>query len=74
MNALETAYEIRQRVPAPKIIFISSDYTPDGGALMARLYGDGHFVPKAEIGKELVPIVNRLLGTKGRETRAAGSA
>lgn len=67
MNALETAYEIRQRAPAPQIIFISSDYTPDGGTLMARLYGDGYFVPKAGIGKELVPMINRLLG------KAAGS-
>ncbi len=71
MNGVETAYEIGQMEPAPKVIFISNDYTFEEGTVIARLYGDGHFVPKAGIGKELVPMINRLWG--GKRGKAAGS-
>jgi DNA-binding response OmpR family regulator len=71
MNGVETAYEIGQMAPAPKVIFISNHYTFEEGTVIGRLYGDGHFVPKAGIGKELVPMINRLLG--GNRGKAAGS-
>ena len=61
MNGIEAAYKIRQLVPAPKIIMISSHYTPEEAAILARLYGDGNFIPKSEAGKELIPAVSRLL-------------
>jgi DNA-binding response OmpR family regulator len=73
MSGVETAYEIGLMAPAPKVIFISNDFTFEEGTMIARLYGDGHFVPKAEIGKELVPMINRLLGKKGKRGKAAGS-
>jgi DNA-binding response OmpR family regulator len=73
MKGVETAYEIGQMAPAPKLIFISNDYTFDEGTMIARLYGDGHFVPKAAIGKELVPLISRLLGQKGKRGKAEGS-
>lgn len=61
MNGLETAYEIRRLVPVPKLILISSAYTSEEAALFARLYGDGRFIPKTEIGKELIPAIISLL-------------
>ena len=73
MNGVDTAYEIGQMAPAPKVVFISNDYTFEEGTVIAHLYGDGHFVPKAGIGKELVPMINRLLGKKGERGKAAGS-
>lgn len=73
MKTLETAYEIGQMAPAPKIIFMSSDYTLEEGMVIARLYDDGHFISKAGIDKELVPMIHRLLGKKVKRGKAAGS-
>jgi two-component system, response regulator, stage 0 sporulation protein F len=61
MNGIELAYEIRQLKDAPKIILISSHYTPEEAAVLARLFGDGNFVPKSEAGELLVPAISRLL-------------
>jgi DNA-binding NarL/FixJ family response regulator len=61
MNGIELAYEIRRIEGAPKIVLISSHYTPEEAAALARLFGDGNFVPKSEAGKDLVPTINRLL-------------
>lgn len=61
MSGIEAAYEIRRLAPETKIILISSYYTPEEAAHLARLFGDGNFIPKAEAGKELVNAVSRLL-------------
>jgi len=61
MNGIEAAYEIRQLAPETKIILISSHYTPGEAAHLARLFGDGNFIPKSEAGKELVGAISRLL-------------
>lgn len=61
MNGMEAAYEIHRLKPTPKIVFISSHYTPQESAMLTRLFGDGNFVPKSEAGKALVPAISRLL-------------
>ena len=61
MNGMQAAYEIRQLTPTPKILLISSHYTPQEAAMLTRLFGDGAFIPKSEAGKALVPAVSRLL-------------
>jgi CheY-like chemotaxis protein len=61
MNGLEVACEIRRLVPIPKLILMSSTYTSDEAAVLARLYGDSHFIPKSEMGTQLIPAINRLL-------------
>lgn len=60
MNGMEAAYEIRKIAPRAKIVFISSHYTPDQASALARLFG-ADFVQKSEVGKELIPTINRLL-------------
>ena len=61
MNGIELAIEIRKLESAPKIVLMSSHYTPDEAAVLARLFGDGNFLPKSEAGKALIPTINRLL-------------
>lgn len=61
MNGLAVAYELRQLSPQTKIILISSHYAKEEAAHLVRLLGDGNFVPKSEIGKQLVPAINSLL-------------
>jgi DNA-binding NarL/FixJ family response regulator len=61
MNGLAAAYELRQLSPHTKIILISSHYVKEEAAHLVRLLGDGNFVPKSEIGKQLVPAINSLL-------------
>ena len=61
MNGIELAYEIRRLESAPKIVLISSHYTQEEAAALARLFGDGNFVPKSEAGEQLIPTINRLL-------------
>jgi two-component system, chemotaxis family, chemotaxis protein CheY len=61
MNGMQAAYEIHHLMPSPKIVLISSHYTPQEAAMLARLFGDGNFIPKSEAGKALVPAVSRLL-------------
>ena len=61
MSGIEAAYEIRRLAPETKIILVSSYYTPEEAAHLARLFGDGNFIPKSQAGKELVNAVSRLL-------------
>lgn len=61
LDGLETARRIRQLIPPPKIILISSHYTPEEAVMVARVYGDGNFIQKSDIGKELIPAISRLL-------------
>ena len=61
MSGLQTANEIRRLVPETKIILISSHYTSHEASLIASLFGDGNFIQKSEIGRELVPAISRLL-------------
>ena len=60
-NGIAATYELRQFAADTKVVLISSHYTPDEAAILARLFGDGSFVTKAAAGKELVPAVSRLL-------------
>ncbi len=61
MSGIEATYEIRQLTPETKVILISSYYTPEEAAHLARLFGEGNFIQKSEAGKTLVPAVGRLL-------------
>ena len=61
MNGVELAIEIRQLENAPKIVLMSSHYTREEAVVLARLFGDGNFVPKSEAGISLIPTINRLL-------------
>jgi DNA-binding NarL/FixJ family response regulator len=66
MSGIETAYEMRRLVPDIKIILMSSHYTPEEAAALARLFGDGNFVAKSEMGKDLVPAISRILAEEAR--------
>lgn len=61
MGGIEAAYEIRRLAPETKIILISSHYTAEEAAHLARLFGDGVFIEKSRSGKELISAINRLL-------------
>jgi DNA-binding NarL/FixJ family response regulator len=61
MSGIEAAYEMRRLAPDTKIILMSSHYTPEEAVVLARLFGDGNFVAKSEMGKDLVETINRLL-------------
>lgn len=61
MSGIEAAYEVRRLAPETKIILMSSHYTAEEAAVLARLFGDGNFIAKAEMGTDLVPAINRLL-------------
>jgi len=61
LDGLETARRIRQLIPPPKLILMSSHYTREEAAMIARVYGDGNFIQKSEMGKELIPAISRLL-------------
>jgi DNA-binding NarL/FixJ family response regulator len=61
MNGLAAAYELRRLSPETKIIFMSSHYVKEEAAHLARLLGDGSFIPKSEIGKELISTISGLL-------------
>jgi DNA-binding NarL/FixJ family response regulator len=61
MSGIEAAYEMRRIAPDTKIILMSSHYTPEEAATLARLFGDGNFVAKSKMGTELVAAINRLL-------------
>lgn len=61
MSGIEAAYEMRRVAPDTKIILMSSHYTPEEAAALARLFGDGNFVAKSQMGTELVAAINRLL-------------
>jgi two-component system chemotaxis response regulator CheY len=59
MSGLEAAYEITRFAPKTKIVFISSHYTAEQAAVLTRLFG-ADFVPKSEVGKQLVPAIKKL--------------
>jgi hypothetical protein len=40
---------------------MSSYYTSQEAAHLARLFGDGNFIEKSETGKQLIPTINRML-------------
>jgi DNA-binding NarL/FixJ family response regulator len=61
MSGIEAAYEVRRLAPETKIILMSSHYTAEEAAVLARLFGDGNFIAKSEMGKALVPAIARLL-------------
>jgi DNA-binding NarL/FixJ family response regulator len=61
MSGIEAAYEMRRLAPDTKIILMSSHYTAEEAAVLARLFGDGNFIAKSEMGNDLVPAINRLL-------------
>jgi two-component system, NarL family, invasion response regulator UvrY len=61
MGGLAAAYEIGKIAPQTKIVFISSHYTPGQTAGLERLFGAARFVPKSEMGKELIPTIKKLL-------------
>ena len=58
--------EIRQHTPQTKVILISSHYTPEEAAILARLFADGAFIQKSEADKDLVLAISRLLPKKGQ--------
>ncbi len=66
MSGIEAAYEMRRLVPDIKIILMSSHYTPEEAAALARLFGDGNFLAKSEMGKDLVPAISRILPEEAR--------
>jgi DNA-binding NarL/FixJ family response regulator len=53
MNGIAATYELRHIAPETKVVLISSHYTPEEAAILARLFGDGTFVAKAAAGKDL---------------------
>ena len=61
MSGIEATYEIRREAPETKVILMSSYYTPQEAAHLARLFGDGNFMEKSETGKRLIPTINRML-------------
>jgi two-component system chemotaxis response regulator CheY len=66
MSGIEAASEVRRLAPDTKVILISSYYTPQEATHLARLFGDGNFIEKSEIGKELVPAISRLLSEESQ--------
>jgi CheY-like chemotaxis protein len=66
MGGIEAASEIRQHTPETKVILISSHYSREEAAMLARLFSDGDFIQKSEAGKELIPAISRLLPQAGR--------
>jgi two-component system, chemotaxis family, chemotaxis protein CheY len=72
MNGIQAAYEIHRLKSGPKIVLTSSHYTPKESAILARLFGDGSFIPKSEAGKALVPAVSRLLPDESKAASPHG--
>jgi DNA-binding NarL/FixJ family response regulator len=65
MNGLELAGKIRNLAPETRVIFMSSQYTPQEAALITRLSG-GNFVQKSDLRTELIPTISRLLPPKSQ--------
>ena len=61
MSGIEATYEIRRQAPETKVILMSSYYTSQEAAHLARLFGDGNFIEKSETGKRLIPTISRML-------------
>jgi len=60
MNGLEAASRIRKLAPEARVIFMSSQYSPQEAALITRRFG-GNFVQKSDLRTELIPAIARLL-------------
>jgi DNA-binding NarL/FixJ family response regulator len=60
MSGVEATYELRRLAPT-NVVLISSYYTPEEAAHLARLFGDGNFIEKSATGKDLVPAISRIL-------------
>lgn len=61
MGGLEAAYEIGHIAPDTKIIFISSYYANEQVEHLMRLFGAARFLSKAEVGRDLIPTIKKLL-------------
>jgi len=65
MSGIEACDELRRLAPETKVILMSSYYTPEEAAHLARLFGDGNFIEKSATGKDLVPAISRALAHEG---------
>jgi DNA-binding NarL/FixJ family response regulator len=74
MNGIEATYELRQVAPETKVVLISSHYSPEEAAILARLFGDGTFVTKAAACKDLIPAISRLLPPEKQAVQRAGTS
>jgi DNA-binding NarL/FixJ family response regulator len=66
IDGIAATYELHQVAPKTKVVLISSHYTPEEAASIARLFGDGSFVTKAAAGKDLIPAVSRMLSPESQ--------
>src|SRR5580693_8324865 len=60
MNGIQAAFEIRQLVPATKILFLSVQECSAEALAAIRILGADGFLEKSEAGKELIPTLKRL--------------
>lgn len=65
MNGLEAASKIHKLAPETRVIFMSSQYTPQEAAVITRVFG-GDFVQKSDLHTELIPTISRLLPPKSQ--------
>ena len=61
MSGIEATYELRRLIPDTKVVLMSSHYTDEEAAHLARLFGDGNFIEKSQIATKLVPTISRIL-------------
>ena len=61
MSGIAAVYELRRLVPRAKVVLISSHYTEEEAAHLARLFGDGNFIEKSQTGTKLVSTISRIL-------------
>ena len=61
MSGIAAVYELRRVVPQAKVVLISSHYTEEEAAHLARLFGDGNFIEKSQTGTKLVSTISRIL-------------
>jgi two-component system OmpR family response regulator len=74
MSGVEAARQIRQLAPETRVIFMSSYYTSQEAEMIARLFGDGNFIEKPAIARELIPAISRLLPETAGKTEPASPA
>jgi two-component system chemotaxis response regulator CheY len=74
MSGIEACSKLRRLAPETKVILMSSYYTPEEAAHLARLFGDGNFIEKSATGKDLVPAINRALAHQGPAAGGVESA
>ena len=61
MSGIEATYELPRLAPTTKVVLISSYYTPEEAAHLARLFGDGNFIETSATGQDLIPAISRIL-------------